>query len=558
VGPGQQRGHHAAESGPAQHATTFEPAAPVVPTAIPKSLSDGISIGRQGVRLSLDTASGQGSGQTGVPTGRRVFYGDGAGGDDTDVLAEPTGLGAELTLQLRSANSPQDFMLNLSLPAGVTLAVDGQAIDAVQNGTVIGTLEPPQAADAQGQPVPVHYLLDGNTVILSVPHQTGDWGYPILVDPVYDDWWDSGQAWAAGSTGGIGNWYRYADGPFGFTTSGSYGDGLYVEQPAGSSFPAWTEGELFYYTGNEHGPSTFIDWAGFYDMIGNYNGGPHDGVINNGSGWHLVCGGVVPDPTAHFSCPWNTVGYRNGSYTVAVNIYDNASNGRQVTTTTTVANPPPVGTLSVESPYTLSTTLINGTATADASGVSHVDIYALLAGSSTWQLVCGGVTVSAGAYTCAWNTTSGSYPNGTYTVAANIYDGAGNMTQVTESTTLVNNLDPGADFSDAGDFPAGSASTAAGIPSDDAMGPQSRFIVAGVMSRRTVPLVAGAHFAIGRHARLVLVREDFVAARLTTIHGDAVVHILLRIAESRLAIANYSFLATDEFAAADANSNFGG
>jgi hypothetical protein len=49
----------------------------------------------------------------------------------------------------------------------------------------VAVATPPQAHDANGNPVPVTASVNGNTLTLHVPHTTGDWAYPIVVDPLW-------------------------------------------------------------------------------------------------------------------------------------------------------------------------------------------------------------------------------------------------------------------------------------------------------------------------------------------------------------------------------------
>jgi Domain of unknown function (DUF6531) len=276
-----QGGHAPLDLSLAESPAGFHPASPLVSAALPKTSGEGIAIGSQGLQIS---AGGGSSDVAGVLSGRRVFYG-GAAGIDTDLLAEPSVFGASILFQIRSAAAPEQFSLRFALPAGAALQADGLGVDVVREGQLLGSLQAPHAQDAQGQPVPVIYEVSGTEVTVRVSHRTGSFAYPIVVDPVYDDWWDSGAAWSSGNPAGLEDWSTSTNGPFGFTTSGSYGTGgrgLYVEEPANTAFTGGTLGEWYFNAWVRHGQSTYIPETDFYNMIGNFNGGPHDGVINVG------------------------------------------------------------------------------------------------------------------------------------------------------------------------------------------------------------------------------------------------------------------------------------
>ena len=56
-------------------------------------------------------------------------------------------------------------------------------VNSSMNPVAVAT--PPQAHDANGNPVPVTASVNGNTLTLHVPHTTGDRAYPIVVDPFW-------------------------------------------------------------------------------------------------------------------------------------------------------------------------------------------------------------------------------------------------------------------------------------------------------------------------------------------------------------------------------------
>jgi RHS repeat-associated protein len=169
--------------------TELVPENPVVDVSVPHELEAGAAIGDDGLRLAPATGSATASAQL---TDNKAFYAEVA--HDTDWLVGPVPTGAEFLLQLRSAESPERHAVEVSLPAGASLraAADG-GVEVVRDGEVLARVRPPAAADADGTAVPVSYEIgaDGFTVV--VGHHGRDLAYPVLVDPVVEDWATDGQ-----------------------------------------------------------------------------------------------------------------------------------------------------------------------------------------------------------------------------------------------------------------------------------------------------------------------------------------------------------------------------
>jgi hypothetical protein len=116
----------------------------------------------------------------------RAFYAD-AGGQDVDLVVMPTPSGVESFAQIRSVDAPEEVRMGFDLPAGTQLravggAADG-ALEVVRGGEVIATVTRPMAVDAQQRPVPVQYRVEGNDLVMTVEHRSGDFAMPIMLDP---------------------------------------------------------------------------------------------------------------------------------------------------------------------------------------------------------------------------------------------------------------------------------------------------------------------------------------------------------------------------------------
>lgn len=164
---------------------------------IPDRLAGGVQFARTGVSLRVPGSSGSDSARE---ADDKVFYADVA--QDTDLLVAPTPVGIRTFHQLRSVASPEDQPLSFDVPPGARLREtdnrDGADVIG-RDGKVLLHITPPQAVDADGQPVPASYRVDGTTLTLHIDHRSGDWLYPILVDPdVYEQYGDT--------FGGYGDW----------------------------------------------------------------------------------------------------------------------------------------------------------------------------------------------------------------------------------------------------------------------------------------------------------------------------------------------------------------
>ncbi len=116
---------------------------------------------------------------------KNLFYPETA--TATDTLLSPIAAGVEVFEQLRSPESPEQFRFALQLPAGATLRPTdvGGAEVLSSSEAAIGQVPSPSAVDAQGTLVPVTMSVEGESLVLDVPHRSHDFAYPILVDPQF-------------------------------------------------------------------------------------------------------------------------------------------------------------------------------------------------------------------------------------------------------------------------------------------------------------------------------------------------------------------------------------
>ena len=208
----------------------YEPANPLTPVVIPSDLGDGVGLGRVGVGVTpigVESADGTRLGSD------KVFFANVAA--DTDVVVGALPDGVETFTQIRSADSPAEQGLRLTLPSGASLerAPDGFGEVVKRDGVVIARVSPASAVDASGRDVPVSESVHGDVVSIHVDDSDSGVRYPILLDPtvtVDSRLWDTGTS----STSLVGWEYKTTNlSAFSSSTSGGWGRGLYSLAHAG-------------------------------------------------------------------------------------------------------------------------------------------------------------------------------------------------------------------------------------------------------------------------------------------------------------------------------------
>lgn len=217
----------------------FEPKTAAVRVSIPKRLGSGVSLAGTGVSLTPIDAQGSSlSGSEGKVDGATVFFANTQ--TDADTIVKATTLGFETDTLLRSELSSRQLSFRVGLPSGATLkqATDGGgSAQVVDEGAVIATVLAPSAEDAAGTPVPVSMSVSGDTVTIAVDSSSGEYEFPIAVDPVIDE-----------QLTGESKPTRWKFGPYGaahFTSSGWKGSEGLTLQSSGTYKPT-EKGYLYY------------------------------------------------------------------------------------------------------------------------------------------------------------------------------------------------------------------------------------------------------------------------------------------------------------------------
>ncbi len=155
----------------------FAPARPLTGVSIARHLSGGVTVGGDGVGVSLLGADVAG----GMVDGRDVFFG--GVGRDLDAVVAPKLDGADLSVVLRSRLAPEQFRYKVALPVGAVLQAVGGGAMVSRGGMALVRIPAPSARDAQGSVVPVQMAVSGNELVLTVAHREHELAYPVLVDP---------------------------------------------------------------------------------------------------------------------------------------------------------------------------------------------------------------------------------------------------------------------------------------------------------------------------------------------------------------------------------------
>jgi YD repeat-containing protein len=167
------------------------PANPLVEVAVDPLIEEGIEVGDEGLTISQVGAEES----IAQPLGdKNLFFGEVEDGKDVDLLVSPISGGVELFDMLRSVNSPETLRFHIDTPQGAEVrpTPSGGAEVVGGDGAMLAEVPAPRAVDAQGQLVQVTLEVEGEAIVLDVPHRSQDAAYPILVDPeVIDNWYYS-------------------------------------------------------------------------------------------------------------------------------------------------------------------------------------------------------------------------------------------------------------------------------------------------------------------------------------------------------------------------------
>jgi hypothetical protein len=216
----------------------FAPENPIVPVSISRAVRNGVAL-PDGITVAAVGAAGS----TPTVVGDTVVWpGEAA---DTDLLAEPTPLGVEISWQLRSGRSPQNVSLVFHLASGESLRMSASVpggVEIVGDGRRLALVQPASARQSDGDPLAVTYTLDGDVLTAHVDLD-GNVAFPVLLDPkiVVGHYGEEGKGWQNREARGSWHDYENCTGCFGFGAFRGTGEGLWrtVEPPYENTWANW-------------------------------------------------------------------------------------------------------------------------------------------------------------------------------------------------------------------------------------------------------------------------------------------------------------------------------
>jgi tripartite motif-containing protein 71 len=259
---------------------------------LPSTADEAIKVGEEGIEIAQRGAADSSANRFGD---KNLFYPSVL--PDTDLLVAGTSFGAELFDLLRSKDSPEDLSFDVNVPVGAELRSDGRGGAEVIRGEETITLIPkPTATDAQGTEVPVELEVSEGSIVLHLNHRSGDYAYPILLDPIVEDWANTENSWYNGH-----RWEALSNGAWQWTSNnsnvahdiccweGSHA-GLLMNMKAAFYGPEQF-GQWSYSTANEHVLIVHAWITPFARADGGCSSSqPHDyaGLWNPGEQWHPI------------------------------------------------------------------------------------------------------------------------------------------------------------------------------------------------------------------------------------------------------------------------------
>jgi hypothetical protein len=173
----------------------------------------------------------------------------------------------------------------------------------------------------------------------------------------------------------------------------------------------------------------------------------NDGTVTAQSGTLQFSGGGIPATVA--TGAWSTnegtaIVLSSGTFLIGSSVDLSQVEVTGATVTREEGSGPPSGSLTPRSYAAGSSVSIAGSGESVGSGFAVASIEVTPASTSEWHSLCGPLTPASGAFGCSWNTTGGSYPDGSYHLRAQLSDSSSpaNTAPTATITVLVDNTTP--------------------------------------------------------------------------------------------------------------------
>jgi YD repeat-containing protein len=295
----------------------FVPQNPLTKVELPGAAEEPLQL-QGGVEVALPASDDHGA----EPLGdKNLFYPQ--TDTSTDTLLAPVAGGVEVFEQLRSPESPEQFSFAISLPPGASLreSEEGTGAEVISaSEETIESVPAPSAVDAQGTEVPVTMSVEGDSLLLEVPHRSRDVAYPLLLDPefltdspsfVSGEWFPSatadytltnmGSSLSAVSKGHV----KYGAGTFGQWVYTAPGETTYIEEAAFSPVYFFINNcataQPYGYTGITQGSSKTFK-GGLYSGTNGYLERYSTGVVGGLGYRYAVIGVGVGEKAVEIGC----------------------------------------------------------------------------------------------------------------------------------------------------------------------------------------------------------------------------------------------------------------
>ena len=155
--------------------------------ALPVDPSEPLVFGGVAGEIGVDLPVVAGVGEGVVDESGAVVYESGAGAVSLAAQATVDG-GLQVLVVIDGADAPSEYRFDMAVPAGATLVAtpDGGAEVVGADGQVVAGVAPAWALDANGQPVPTRYLIEGTALVQVIDHHGA--AYPVVGDPCWSCW----------------------------------------------------------------------------------------------------------------------------------------------------------------------------------------------------------------------------------------------------------------------------------------------------------------------------------------------------------------------------------